>query len=325
MRGTVHISRRTAFALGGLALATPSLAQDWPARPIRAVLGFAPGGGVDLAARVVARGMSQSLRQSVVVENRPGAGSTLAAAQVARAEADGYTIMVAETGMLIGPVLYRDTRYDPITSFAPVGSIAIAPLGIVVAAGLGTVDLPAALALGRAAPRPWRFGTPGVGTAQHLVGQMLGSAGQLPLEHVAYRGGAPAVTAVLSGDVEIGVASLPAVMPAVAAGQLRLLAVTTAGRVPTVPDVPAVAETLPGFYLAPSIFLVAPAGTPASIIQALNAALAAALGDVATRDALASAGLIAASPSTPGDMARDLAQETERWSTLARASGARLE
>lgn len=325
MRGTVSFGRRMALALGGLGLATPTLAQDWPARPIRAVLGFAPGGGVDLAARVVARGMSQALRQTVVVENRPGAGSTLAAAQVARAEPDGYTIMVAETGMLIGPVLYRDARYDPIASFAPIGRIAVAPLGIVVAASLGAADLPAALALGRAAPRPWRFATPGVGTAQHLVGQMLGSAGGLPLEHVPYRGGAPAVTAVLSGEVEIGVASLPAVMPAIGAGQLRLLAVTTPGRVATVPEVPAVAETLPGFDLAPSIFLVAPAGTPPLVVQALNAALTAALGEAATRDALASAGLIAAPPSAPAEMARDLALETERWSALARSSGARLD
>lgn len=325
MRGTVNVSRRLLLALGFPVLATPSLAQDWPARPIRAVLGFAPGGGVDLAARVVARGMSQALRQSVVVENRPVAGSTLAAAQVARAEADGYTIMVAETGMLIGPVLYRDARYDPVTSFAAIGPIAIAPLGIVVSAGLGAADLPAALALGRAAPRPWRFGTPGVGTAQHLVGQMLGSAGGLSLEHVPYRGGGPAVTAVLSGEVEIGVASLPAVMPAAGAGHLRLLAVTTPGRVPTVPDVPAVAETLPGFDLAPSIFLVAPAGAPPSVIQTFNAALVAALGDAATRDAFASAGLIAAPLAVPADTARDLALQTQRWSALARASGARLE
>jgi tripartite-type tricarboxylate transporter receptor subunit TctC len=319
------VTRRGILA-GGLALpALPVLAQDLPARPIRAVVGFAAGGGVDLAARVVARRMGDVLRQSVVVENRPGAGSTLAAAAVARADPDGTTIMVAETGMLIGPVLYRDARYDPLGSFAPVARVALAPLGIVVPASLGVTELGAAIASGKAAPRPWRYGTPGIGTAQHLAGEMLRGAAGLPLEHVPYRGGAPAVTAVMAGEIEMVIASLPSVLPAVGSGALRLLAVTTPRRLPNLPDVPAVAETLAGFDAAPSIFLVAPAGTPPAAIAALNAAAVAALAEAELRQALLSAGLIAADPVDPATMARDLAAEAARWSAIARASGARLE
>ncbi|PWS35823.1 hypothetical protein DFH01_19815 [Falsiroseomonas bella] len=316
------------IVLAGLAaplLPGVAAAQEFPSRPVRAVVGFAPGGGVDLAARVVTRRMGEALRQSVVVENRPGAGSTLAAAAVARADADGYTLMVGETGMLIAPALYREVRYDPVASFAPVGRIAIAPLGLAVPAGLGVTDLRAAIARAQAAPRPWRYATPGVGTVQHLVGEMLRGTAPMPLEHVPYRGGAPAVTAAIAGEIELVIASLPSLLPAVAAGALRLLAVTTATRLESVPEVPAVAEVLPGFDAAPGIFLVAPAGTPAPVLGTLNAALGAATTDAEVKRALLAAGLIAATPVDAAAMAREIAAETAKWTAVARASGARLE
>jgi tripartite-type tricarboxylate transporter receptor subunit TctC len=325
MRRT-ELGRRAALA--GLLLPAalrPAAAQDFPSRPLRAVVGFPPGGGVDLAARLVTRRLAELLRQPIVVENRAGAGGTLAAAQVARAEPDGYTLFVSETGMLIGPVLYRDARYDPVQSFAAIGGIATAPLGIAVPASLGIGDLPGAIAQGRAAARPWRFATPGVGTVQHLAGEMLRERADLPLEHVPYRGGAPAVTAAIAGEIEMVVASLPSLLPAVSSGTLRLLATTSAQRVAGLRDVPAVAESIPGFDAAPAIFLVAPAGTPPAAIALLNAALASAIADAGVRDPLLAAGLIAAPALDAAAMARAIAAETAKWSALARASGARLD
>lgn len=322
-----RVTRREALALAGLGILTtaPAAALDWPSRPLRVVVGFSPGGGVDLAARLVTRRMAEALRQTVLVENRPGAGGTLAATLVARAEPDGHTLMVAETGMMTGPALLRDARYDPVTSFALIARIATAPLAIAVPASLGVTDLAGAVARGRAAPNPWRYATPGMGTAQHLAGEMLRAASGLPLEHVPYRGGAPAVTAAMSGEIEMVLASLPSVLPAAAGGSLRLLAVTGASRVPTLPAVPTVAETLPGFEAAPPIFLVAPSGTPAQIVAALNAAVGAAIGDAAVAEALLAAGLIPAPPLGADATARELAAATERWLSLARASGARLD
>jgi tripartite-type tricarboxylate transporter receptor subunit TctC len=318
----MHALRRPVLALPLILLAAPGRAQT-AIQPIRAVVGFPPGGGVDVAARLVTRAMGDRLRRAIVVDNRPGAGGTLAAAQVARAEPDGTTIFVTETGMLIGPALYRDTRYDP-TAFAAIGRIAIAPLGIAAPASLGVADLAAAIARGRAAQHPWRYATPGVGTVQHLVGEMLRGAA-LPLEHVPYRGGAPAVTAAAAGEVELVIASLPSLLPAAAAGTLRLLAVTSAARVPSAPEIPPVADTLPGFDAAPAIFLVAPAGTPASVLATLNAALTSALSEATLRDALLAAGLIAAAPGTPAELAAEIAAETARWSAIARAAGASLD
>jgi tripartite-type tricarboxylate transporter receptor subunit TctC len=233
--------------------------------------------------------------------------------------------MVGETGMLIAPALYREVRYDPVASFAPVGRIAVAPLGLAVPAGLGVTDLRAAIARAQASPRPWRYATPGVGTVQHLVGEMLRGTAPMPLEHVPYRGGAPAVTATIAGEIELAIASLPSLLPAVGAGTLRLLAVTTAVRLESAPDVPAVAEVLPGFDAAPSIFLLAPAGTPAPVLGTLNAALGAATTDEEVKRALLAAGLIAAAPVDAAAMAREIAAETEKWTAVARASGARLE
>ena len=320
--------RRDLLPLGPLLMAgftVPAAAQAWPVRPLRAVVGFAPGGGVDLAARVVTRRLAEALGQKVVVENRPGAGSTVAAAYVARTEPDGYTLMVGETAMFTGPVLYPSARFDPVSDFVPVMRMAVAPLGIAVPAALGVSDLPGALDRARRAPAPWRYATPGVGTAQHLVGEMLRQAASVPLEHVPYRGGAPAITALLAGEVEMAVASLPSLTAAVASGGVRLLGVTTAARVPGLGEVPAVAEIIPGFEAAPGIFLLAPAGTPGPVVTRLAMAGAELGRDPAVGAALVSAGLLLGDNAGPAELAAQVAEEARRWSELARATGARLE
>ncbi|MBP0443927.1 hypothetical protein J8J14_03965 [Roseomonas sp. SSH11] len=289
------------------------------------MVGFSAGGGVDIAARLVARRLTEVLRLPVLVENRPGAGSTLAAAQVLQAARDGSTVMVAETALLIGPVLYPAARYDPVADFIPVMRIATAPLGIAATASLGLADLRQALERARAAPAPWRFGTPGVGTAHHLVGEMLRQASGVELEHVPYRGGAPAVTALRSGETELSVASLPSIVPALGAGGVDLLAVTSANRLPGLPHVPAAGETLPGFEAAPGIYMLLPAGTGRHAVERLSAACAEAAADAELRHALSTAGLQPAAPVSPEELASIMAQEARHWSALARATGARLE
>lgn len=320
--------RRDLLSLAPLLMtgfSVPAAAQTWPLRPLRAVVGFAPGGGVDLAARVVTRRLAEVLGQQMVVENRPGAGSTVAAAYVARTEPDGYTLMVGETAMFTGPVLYPSARFDPVADFVPVMRMAVAPLGIAVPAALGVSDLASALDRARRAPSPWRYGTPGVGTAQHLVGEMLRQKASVPLEHVPYRGGAPAITALLAGEVEMAVASLPSLTAAVASSGVRLLSVSTAARVPGLAEVPVVAETIPGFDAAPGIFLLAPAGTPAPVVARLAQAGAEVGRDPAVGAALVSAGLLLGDTAGPAELAAEVAEETRRWSELARATGARLE
>jgi tripartite-type tricarboxylate transporter receptor subunit TctC len=308
--------------LGLLAAATAiggANAQDYPTRPITIVVSTAPGGGNDIMARVIGERMSRTLGQQIVVENRPGAGGTIATRQIAMSPPDGYTLGLGNTGTLAqGPAYYPNAGYDPRKDFAPVGMIANAPLSVVVHASSPVNSIRELIALAKKEPGKLTYGSGGAGTPNHLTGVMFSNAAGVSIVHVPFRGSAPAVAALVGQHIQIMFSSLPPVIGNIKNGVLRPLAMTSAKRSPVLPDLPTVAEAgLPGFEAAQRYGLVAPAGTPPAIVAKLSAALREALtsGDVKARIADEGAEPI---PGTPEDYAKDIDSEATKWAEVVR-------
>src|ERR1700690_99175 len=258
-----------AVLMGAAALAgrSPALAEDYPNRPITLVIPYAPGGGNDAVARIVADKMSRILHQQVVVENRGGAGGSIATPQVAKADADGYTLGLGGTGTLaIDPTLYPNVGYDPRKDFAPVGLIATGPLIILVNPSLPAHNVQELIALAKAQPGKLNYASAGKGSGIHLGTVLFAATAGIELTHVPYRGSGPALTDLLGGHVAIYFSSLPSAVGLVKDGKLRALGVTGLKRSPILPDVPTVAEQgMPGFEAVLHYGIVAPAGTPRPI------------------------------------------------------------
>ena len=318
--------RRLLLLLAGTAAIPPLAARaqaPWaPERPVRLLVGFAAGGSTDVTARLVAAALSDRLGQPVVVENRPGAGGNIAAEAAARSAPDGHTLFMGVSGILAAnPALYRNLPFDPLRDFAPVSQIAFIPNLVVVHPDLPVSDLAGFIAHAKANPGRVHYGSAGNGTSLHLAGALLAARAGLALVHVPYRGGAPATTDLLSGKIQMLASPLVEAVAHVQAGRLRPLAVTTARRSPLLPDVPTVAETIPGFEVALWNGLLAPAGTPAPAVARLAAETAAALRGEELRRKLAEQGSEPA-PSTPEDFARFIRAEIPRWTEIVRLSGA---
>lgn len=280
-------------AIPFLAGAAPALAQ-YPTQPVTLVVGFSAGGGMDTIARLVGARLSEELGQQVVVENRPGAGGTIAPGFVANARADGYTLYVGETAAMIAPVTQGDVGYDPVASFVPLGQMAVAPLALVANTATGIDSMAAFVAKVKAEPGEHFYAAPGVGTLQHLAVEQIKGALDLDLEAVQFQGGSPLLAAVLSGEVPFGVLSLNAAKAQADAGAVNVLGVTTADRVPGFEDIEAISETIPGFDGSPAQFLMAPAGTPDDVVAKLRQALAATMADEELQVSLAGRGLLPA-------------------------------
>jgi tripartite-type tricarboxylate transporter receptor subunit TctC len=304
----------------------PAVAEDYPARPITLVVPYSAGGGNDLAARVAAERMSQRLGQQIVIENRGGAGGSIATRQVARAAPDGYTLLIGGTGTLaVNPTLYAHVGYDPRKDFAPVGLIATSALVIVAHPSLPATTVRELIALARRQPGRINYASAGVGSGIHLGAALFAHMAGIELTHIPYKGSGPALNDLLGGHVSLYFSSLPPAVALVREGKLRALAVTGPARSPLFPDLPTVAEAgLPGYEAVLHYGIVAPAGTPAAIIARLNAALRAALADDEVRTRLATAG---AEPlaSTPEEYAADIDREETKWSAIVKLSGARAE
>jgi tripartite-type tricarboxylate transporter receptor subunit TctC len=318
--------RRRPLLLAAASAALPSAARAqaaWaPERPVRLIVGFAAGGSTDVTARLVAAALSERLGQPVVVENRPGAGGNIAAEAAARAAPDGHTLLMGVSGILAAnPALYRNLPFDPVRDFAPISQIAFIPNVVVVHPDLPAADLAGFVAHAKANAGRVHYGSAGNGTSLHLAGALLAARAGLALVHVPYRGGAPATTDLLSGKIQMLASPLVEVVAHVQAGRLRPLAVTTARRSPLLPDVPTVAETIPGFEVALWNGLLAPAGTPPPAIARLAAEAAAALRGAELRNKLAEQGSEPA-PSTPEEFARFIRAEIPRWTEIVRLSGA---
>src|SRR5215471_16723833 len=306
--------------------AAPASAQDYPSRPITLVVPFPPGGSTTIVGRIVADKMSETLGQSIVLDNRGGAGGTVGSRAVAKTAPDGYTILLGYTGTLaIGPTLYGNVGYDPRKDFEPIGRIGTAPNTLVVHPSLPVHSVAELIAYAKANPGKVNYGSAGIGTVSHVCGEYFATVAGVSLVHIPYKGTGPAITDLLGGHIPMAFAPVPATHENAKAGKLRMLAVTSAARSALLPEVPTIAEAaLPGFEAVLRYGLVAPAGTPAAIIERLNAALNAALksDDVRARLAIEGAEPL---PSTPAEYAADIDREETQWSKVVKASGAKAE
>ncbi len=301
-----------------------ALSQEYPNRPVRMLVGYAPGGGMDVIARLLAPKLSEALGQQFVIENRPGASGGVAAEALARSQPDGYVLMVAESGTLALPAVNPKVSFDPVKQFAPVGGICMLPMAFVVNPAFPANNTRELIAALKADPGKYAYASPGVGSLQHLAFELFKRAAGVNAVHVPYKGASAMMPDIMNGQVPIGVVSALAAMGPSKAGRIRSLAVTSPQRLPSAPEWPTMAETLPGFNAAPNVFLVAPAGTPASVVLKLSAATRSA---VLSRDMEANFAKQGATP-TPADpqqLGVQIAEEVKRWALVVRDAGIRVD
>lgn len=300
-------------------------AQEFPQHPVRMVLPYPAGGPTDLLARVVAVKMGESLGQGVVVDNKPGASGMIGAEAVARAAADGYTILANASLHVINPSIQPKMRYDAFKDFVPITQLADVPLVLVVNNASPVKTVQDLIAYARREGGALNFGSAGNASAQHLAGESFKLAARVPMQHVPYKGSAPALTDLMGGQIQLMFDSMPSAMPFIKAGKLRAIAVTTPRRASALPDIPTVAESgLPGFDISTWYGLWAPRGTPAAVVEKLATHAAAALKRPDVRQQYADMG---AEPvgSSPADFARYNAAEGRKWAEIVRRSGAKAD
>lgn len=310
----------------GVLLAAPALAQgtgDWPNRQIRLISPFPPGGAADLTARIMAEELTGALHQTVFVENRTGVGGAVGTEAAARSAPDGYTFVLASTGpFAINPGLFR-LNIDPSRNLAPVAMVAIVPSIFVVNPAVPARNMAELIALARARPGALSYASGGNGTAQHLFGELLKQMAGVDIQHVPYRGGGPAMTDTIAGRVQILCDTLPLALPHIREGRVRAVAVTTAERHPSVPDVPTVAESgVPGYEAVGWYGIAAPAGVPTPIIERMNREVNALLARPALAGRLSGQG---ADPMqmTPAEFGARIERDRARWTGLIRDAGIR--
>jgi len=298
----------------------------YPTKPIRIVVPFPAGGTTDILARAVAQKLTETLGQSVVVDNRPGAGGNIGAELVAKSPPDGYTLLMGTVGThAINPSLYAKMPYDHVKDFVPVILVAGVPNVLVVNPSVPANSVQELIAYIKANPGKVNFASSGSGTSIHLSGELFKTMAGVSMTHVPYKGSTPALTDLMGGQVQLMFDNLPSSLPQIKAGKLRALAVTSAQRASALPDVPTVAEAgLPGFEASSWFGLLAPAGTPKDIVTKLNAEVAKWLATPEAREKLASQGAIAAGQS-PDDFTRHIAAETAKWQKVVKESGAKVD
>ena len=268
---------RAIFATICLSFTLGAYSQEYPTRPVKMLVGYVPGGGPDMVARALAQKLSEIMGQPFVVENKPGAGGTLATGIAAKSPADGYTLLVGETGQLvIAPYIYKNLSYKTLTDFSPIALVSSEPLLLVSGNKSGIKTLQNLVERARSNPGALSYGSSGVGTIHHIAGEVFKSGLGLSLLHVPYKGSGQSVPAILSGDVPILVTSFAGAGSHIRAGTLNLLAVTTAERLPSMPNVPAVSELIKGYEFPSEVGVLAPAGLPPAVLNKLAAAIKAA-------------------------------------------------
>jgi tripartite-type tricarboxylate transporter receptor subunit TctC len=303
-------------------LSAPVSAQDWPQRAIRIVVGFGPGGGTDIVGRIIAQSLQEKLGQPVVVENRPGAGGTLGADMVVRAEKDGYTLGILTNGHIIAGVLNKSVPYDTLTALEPVSLIATAGLVIVARPDFPASNVKELVEAAKASPGKITFASVGFGGTQHFTGELFMQAAGVSMLHVPYRTSPEAISAVFGRQVDLLFDTVTAVLGQIQAGRLKALAVTGKDRFPAVPDVPAASESgvLPGYDVTTWYGLFAPRGTPPAVVAKLNRVINEIIAEEAVRERLAKVGVIAAG-STPEAFGRHMESEFARWNAVREAAG----
>ena len=312
------------FLLGMGSSAAEDLPKQYPERSIKILVGFAAGGGTDVAARIVAQKLTETIGQSVVVENRPGASGMIAAETVAKSSADGYTLMMGtQTTLAVAPALYRKFSIDATRDFVGVAKAGISPLVLVVHPSVPARSVMDLIALAKAGPGTINFGSGGLGTTPHMAGELFSIQAGIKMVHVAYRGEAPAINDLLGGQLHLIFANLSAVIGNVKAGSLRALAVTSAQRAATAPEIPTVAEAaLPGFEAATWFALVAPAGTPREIVRRLNTEVTQLVTQPDVRQRFADLGMTI-DAGTPDALDAYIKSEMLKWSKVIKEADIR--
>jgi tripartite-type tricarboxylate transporter receptor subunit TctC len=312
-----------AGALFALLAATAVQAEDYPTRPITLIAPWPAGGAVDALCRALAPGLSDRLGKSVVVENRPGAGSTLGTAAAAKAAPDGYTLVMAGSGSLaISATLYKKLPYDPTKDFAPISLIGSIPFVLVVNPSLPVKSVPELVAYAKEHPGTLSYGSGGPGSPHHLYAELLKSMTGIQMTHVPYKGSAPALTDVVAGHIQLMFSDTIPSLPMIAAGKVRALGVSSAARLPSAPDIPPLAEAgVPGFDAAGWGMIVAPIGTPKEIVVKLHAALDAVMAVPDVQQQIIRLGMVPAASASPEKLQDFINSEMTRWAKVVQQAG----
>ena len=319
IRSTRIVSAVVAVVLAAAgAFAPGAVAQSYPSKPIKVLVGFAPGGAMDIVARTVGQKMSASMGQPVVIENKPGAASNIAIRQLIESAPDGYTVMLVANGLTANPLLYTQQPFDPNTDVVPISLVARLPVVIAASAASDLTSLKVLVEKSLAKPGSVGYGSPGNGSTPHLATEMFARAARIQLLHVPYKGGAPAIADVLGGQLPLVAVNALEVLPHVKAGRLRVLATLSAERVATLPDAPTIAESgFPGFEASVWHAFIAPKGTPPAVVERLKGEIHKALADPEVKERLAGLGAVV-SPTTPQELAALVRSEHERYGRVIR-------
>jgi tripartite-type tricarboxylate transporter receptor subunit TctC len=323
----MNLPRRRFLHLAGGVAALPAVpriawAQTYPARPVRWIVGFPAGGAADIVARIMAQWLSERLGQQFVIENRPGAGSNIAAAAVARAPPDGYTLLWITQVNATNATLYDNLGFDFIRDFAPVASISRGPFVMLVNPSFPAKTVPEFIAYAKANPGKINMASGGNGTASHIAGELFKFMAGVDMVHVAYKGSAPSITDLLGGQVQVDFDLVSAAIEHVRAGKLRALAVTTATRQQVLPDIPAVGEFVPGYEASGWVGIGAPRNTSADIVEKLNREVNTALADPKMKARFADLGNTVF-PSSSAEFEKFIAAEIDKWATVIKLAGIR--
>ena len=318
-------TRRSVLALPLVAAplllrSTHASAAAYPEKPIRFILPFTPGGGADILARLTSQFAATKLGQEIVIDNHPGAGGNISAEVVAKAPPDGYTLLEGNTAHAVAMTLYKNLRYDINKDFTPIIGLASEPFVLAVTPDLKAKSLQELLALARAEPGKLNYASSGIGGPSHLAMELLESLAKVKLTHVPYKGGAPAAVDLMAGRVQVSFLSLPAAAPLLASGKVRGLAVSSAHRADTLPNVPTIAESgVPGYESTPWFGVMAPRGTPSAVVQTLNRAYAASLKDPEILKRLEAEGFQIMG-GTPQDFAAYINVEVKKWAPIVKSA-----
>jgi tripartite-type tricarboxylate transporter receptor subunit TctC len=315
-RGFLHA---TAGTVALPAFVRGASAQSYPSRPVRIICGFAAGGAPDILARLIGQWLSERLGQAFVIEDRTGAGGNIATETVVQSAADGYTLLLTSTGNAVNATLYPKLSYNFLRDIAPVAGVSREPLAMEVNPSFPAKTVPELIAYAKANPNKINYGSAGVGSSLHMAGELFKLSAGVEMVHVPYRGSVPALTDLLAGQLQLMFSPLPPSLQFVRAGKLNALAVTTATRSPTLPDVPVIADFVPGYEASAWYGIGAPANTPKEIVERLNAEINAGLADPVFKGKMSDIGSVPF-PTSLAQFGKHLSDETEKWAKVVRAA-----